>query len=125
MLMTAMQIATILTWALIVLWMLKYSIQHMASMKISSHHLLGNFKQKIWMTIGLGCFFSSLYIALVYLGSKIDLSEAAQKKLFFAIYQNPVDFVYIGLVLFVCISILICVVREIIKYLYHIFDRKK
>lgn len=78
--------------------------------------LFKDFNRKIWMTIGLGCFFFFLYFFSVVLGS--HLIRHWQSDFFLLVYQYPVAFVYGGLSLFAFLSLTIYLVRMFIKYVY-------
>ncbi|WP_075883298.1 hypothetical protein [Candidatus Protochlamydia sp. W-9] len=80
-------------------------------------HLLRGFREKIWMTFGLGFLFFGLYLGIVLLGSFLIDQENGQI-LFHLSYQHPIEFIYLGLFIFATISLLIYLVRMFIKYLY-------
>ncbi len=86
--------------------------------KVRLRSLFINFKQKMWMTAGLGIFFAGLYGFLLYYGS-IKLDGKAKQALFHNVYQNPVHYIYLGLFIFVSISIIIYILRLIIIYFYN------
>lgn len=85
--------------------------------KYSTRSIFIGFRQKIWMTTGLGIVFFGLYFLIVTIGSFLD--PETRLNLFFLVYQNPVAFIYLGLLTFICISISILMVRHIIKFLYN------
>lgn len=82
---------------------------------ISIRSLFFNFKQKMWMTAGLGFTFFILFILIVFLSSNL-LDE--RLNFFIKVYQNPTAYVYIGLSFFISISISIYLVRMFIIYLF-------
>jgi hypothetical protein len=86
--------------------------------KYSIHSLFFNFRQKMWMTVGLGLLFFGFYIFLLYLGS-IKLDPKTKLELFVSVYNNPLNYVYLGLLIFISISISIYIVRLGIIYLYN------
>lgn len=86
--------------------------------KVNLASLFLNFKQKIWMTVGLGIFFTGFYGLLLYYGS-IKLDSKAKQALFSDVYQNPLYYVYLGLFIFVSISIMIYLLRLIIIRVYN------
>lgn len=85
---------------------------------VSALSLFKDFKQKMWMTAGLGILFFGLYFLVVYTTSLFINSEN-RLNIFLLIYKNPIPFIYLGLVIFVCISSSIYLVRMIIKHLYN------
>ncbi|HRD56020.1 MAG TPA: hypothetical protein PLC42_06445 [Parachlamydiaceae bacterium] len=86
--------------------------------RVSFSSLFFNFKQKMWMTIGLGILFFNLYLFLLYMGA---FSLTAQDKLsfFFDAYQNPATYAYRGLFFFVVVSVSIYLARMVIISLYN------
>lgn len=85
--------------------------------------LFQDFKQKMWMTLGLGITFFGLYFLLVLLGSRW-MDQQTSLQVFFLAYQNPINFIYLGLFIFVATSLLIYLVRTFIKYLFTTYSKK-
>ena len=79
--------------------------------------LLNNFKQKMWMTLGLGFIFFGFYFVLIFSISQL-MSKEDWLSLFFYMYKEPTYFIYLGLFLFAFLSLSIYFVRMFIKYLY-------
>lgn len=75
------------------------------------------FKEKIWMTIGLGSVFFSLYLLIAFLGGWF-LNHDFKKSLFDFAYEHPLELAEMGLFAFICLSLFIYFVRLIIKYWY-------
>jgi len=123
MLTTVIQILGMLTWVLLIIWMIINGIPHIRkyrkSLKTAFLSLLKDLDQKIWMTVGLGILFTTLYLTLTYFGSTVFESDQAKLDFFFLLYKHPLEFVYFGLVFFVIISITICLVRSLIKNIYN------
>jgi hypothetical protein len=86
--------------------------------KFSIHSIFKDFRQKMWMTVGLGTLFLSLYLIVVLLGSSVVDSQV-RLNFFFLVYRHPVAFIYLGLLIFACISISIYIARLAIKYFYN------
>lgn len=78
--------------------------------------LFKDFNRKIWMTLGLGSVFFSLYFLVVYSGSSFMRQWGPE--LIFVAQKNPLYFIYGGLALFATLSLTIYFVRTVIKYLY-------
>jgi hypothetical protein len=78
--------------------------------------MLRDFKRKIWMTIGLGGFFFSLYFIALSQGA--SLFKDLGREFFIQAAQNPLAFIYGGLWVFAMLSLSIYLVRIFIKYLY-------
>ena len=78
--------------------------------------LLKDFNRKMWMTLGLGISFFGFYIFLVPLIQW--LFKGNEHEIFFLVYQNPVPFIYGGLGFFAFLSLMIYVLRMIIKSIY-------
>jgi hypothetical protein len=85
--------------------------------KIFSRLFFQDFRQKMWITIGLGFTFFGLYFTFILLISKFMNPQFGQT-LFLSIYQHPIDFIYLGLFIFALIALLIYFTRMIIKYFY-------
>jgi len=79
--------------------------------------LFVNFKQKIWMTAGLGLFFCGLYLTLLMLCSKV--SSTTKGQIFLSMQNEPTRFIYLGLLIFLSVSVTICLIRSCIKRLYN------
>ncbi len=101
---------------LIILYNVIQMTQLVTRKTISFRSLFYNFKQKMWMTIGIGLTFFFLYLLLLFLSSNL-LDE--RLNFFLQVYQNPRTYVYIGLSIFITISISIYFVRMFIIYLFH------
>ena len=101
---------------LIILYNVIQMTQLVTRKTISIRSLFYNFKQKIWMTAGIGLTFFSLYLLLIFLSSNL-LDE--RLKFFLQVYQNPTAYVYMGLSIFIILSISIYLVRMFIIYLFH------
>ncbi len=71
----------------------------------------------MWMTFGIGLVFFSLYLIVIFFSS-VYLKEEAGQWLFKTAYQAPIYFIYIGLLIFICFSLTIYLVRMLIKYLF-------
>lgn len=84
----------------------------------SLHFLIFGFKQKMWMTVGLGLFFFGFYIVLMWLAS-LTLDPKTKLALFFAVYENPKNYIYLGLSIFVSLSLSIYLARRVIIYFYN------
>jgi hypothetical protein len=95
-----------------------YIVEKGMKRKVVVNHLFKEFSQKMWMTAGLGGFFFVCYFLLVFWGSYFKDPEW-RLNLFFFVYERPVWFIYLGLFIFVCISVSIYGVRVIIKRLYN------
>ncbi|CUI17634.1 Conserved hypothetical membrane protein [Candidatus Protochlamydia naegleriophila] len=94
-----------------------YFIQIIRGKKYHIRPLFRDFKEKMWMTVGLGCLFFGLYLFLVLSGSVLINSEMGSN-LFTLSYKNPIEFIYLGLFIFATLSLSIYLVRMMIKYLY-------
>ncbi len=94
-----------------------YFIQIIKGKKYHIRPLFRDFKEKMWMTVGLGCLFFGLYLILVLSGSALINSEIGLS-LFILSYNNPIEFIYLGLFTFAALSLCIYLVRMMIKYLY-------
>ena len=97
--------------------------QKVSHRRVSVRTMFYGFRQKIWMTAGLGLMFSGLYLLVVYLASFVG--SEARMNLFFMAYKHPTMFIYLGLLIFVCISMGIIFARTVIKYLYNKNNRDK
>lgn len=80
--------------------------------------LFKEFRQKMWMTIGLGILFFGIYFMAIWIGSQL-INSQMNTNFFMLMYRNPVYFIYLGLFLFACVSTSIYLVRMVIKYLHN------
>lgn len=114
------QVFVIIIGLLLAGWILLFNvlciIQMILNKKISLLTVFMGFKQKIWMTIGLGLTFFGIYFGLVLAGSLMMDSEI-RSKVFLYLYKNPIDLIYLGLFIFSAITVSIYIVRMIIIYL--------
>jgi hypothetical protein len=88
--------------------------------KQNFQNVFRDFKQKMWMTGGLGLTFLALYLSFVFFGSWF-LTPEKKQQFFLLVYNSPVKYVYAGLLVFVIFSLSIYLVRMLIKYLYNIY----
>lgn len=95
-----------------------YSAQLLMKREVSVKSILKDFRQKIWMTLGLGFSFFGLYLLIIYFGSFFNDSDA-RLNFFVLVYKHPIAFIYLGLLTFACVSIGIYLVRMVIKYFYN------
>ena len=86
--------------------------------KVFVKTIFNGFRQKMWMTAGLGIVFFSVYLLIVLCGSYFK-DPSARLDFFFLVYQHPVSFIYLGLLIFACMTSGIYLVRMIIKYIYN------
>lgn len=86
--------------------------------KVVVKTIFNGFRQKMWMTAGLGVVFFSLYL-LVVLGGSYFKDQSARLDFFFLMYKYPASFIYLGLLIFACITSGIYLVRIVIKYIYN------
>ena len=86
--------------------------------KYAVNSIFSGFKQKMWMTAGLGCVFFFIYLLAAYFGSSFK-DPQLRLNFFFMVYEHPVAFIYLGLLTFALFSTCIYVVRILIKYLYN------
>lgn len=85
---------------------------------VTMRNLFKGFRQKMWMTVGLGILFFGFYFLLVLIGSYI-IDHESRQYLFLLIYQHPKAFIYFGLLLFASVTICIYLCRMVIIYLYN------
>ncbi len=78
--------------------------------------LFKDFNRKMWMTISLGIIFFSLYLLFVFFGAYLVNQWGIE--IFFLLYNHPIEGVYGGLWLFVCLSLSIYLARMLVKYFY-------
>lgn len=95
-----------------------YATQLITKKQISVQTIFKDFRQKMWMTIGLGILFFGFYLLIILLGSSL-ISAETRRNIFFLAYKHPSVFIYIGLLIFAAISIGIYLVRIVIKHLYN------
>lgn len=95
-----------------------YLAEKVMGRKVALGFIFKEFRQKMWMTAGLGCVFFGLYLLTATLGYYYN-DPAARLGIFFAVYENPSTFIYFGLITFAAVSTSIYAVRLIIKRLYN------
>jgi|GEM_PF-1775316 len=93
-------------------------VQILMNKKFSVRSLFFNFKQKMWMTIILGVLFFGFYALILFFGS-LKLDSKTKLDLFFNVYQNPLNYIYLGLSIFVTLTVSIYLTRMFIIYLYN------
>lgn len=86
------------------------------------NQLLSDFRAKMWMTIGLGLIFFSLYFVVI-LVSQLLIDKGNGLALMDAARRMPSLFINLGLLLFATLSLLIYLARMIIKYFYTISEK--
>jgi hypothetical protein len=86
--------------------------------------LLLYFRQKVWMTAGLGLFFISLYLLLAVCGRCFVTSENFSGFLVFG-KEHPSLILYLGLLVVALNSMLIYCVRLCVKALFHRTEIRK
>ena len=101
---------------LLILYFCIYLAQIVFNKKFPIRALFKNFSQKMWMTLGLGCFFYGLYFALVLLGSYF-IDSQMKLRLFLHIREHLTAYIYLGLFVFMSLTIFIYLVRMVIKHL--------
>lgn len=115
-------IVGLLVWLALMGWLTWFCLRHLtgvtSNLKESIRALFKDFRQKMWMTVGLGLLFFCVYILLVYIGSFVITSKT-RLDFFFLLYRHPIDFIYLGLLAFACTSLCIYIARMVIKYLYN------
>lgn len=120
--MTTLDVLLILLAVLLVGWALfcvcLYFTEKVTKRKVALNSIFKEFRQKMWMTVGLGVVFFGLYLSVAFLGSSFN-DPKARLKFFFMIYENPTLFIYVGLLIFASVSIAIYLVRMVIKHLYN------
>jgi hypothetical protein len=107
--------------ALIMMWMtlksLCFFLRLVNNKRSYIRPLTKDFREKMWMTIGLGSVFFGLYLLVVFgAASLIDLQNGLD--LFYLSYAHPTEFIYLGMFAFATLSLAIYLVRMLIKYLY-------
>jgi hypothetical protein len=84
--------------------------------------LYREFKRKIWMTCSLGLIFFFLYFFIVWIGAYFA-EQTEKSSLFFLFYEHPIEWIYIGLSIFACFSLMIYFVRMLVKYVYTLYGK--
>lgn len=110
---TVIFVVLMLAWVIHYIWKKSFLDKKLFLIK----NILKGFKAKMWMTCGLGITFFGFYLFVVVLSSTI-LNGKWISSLFWQAYQTPLPFIYGGLLLFACFSLLIYLVRMVIKYLF-------
>lgn len=109
-------------WLILLAWLTYYSVhffvKNISPRKSSLRFLFAGFRQKMWMTVGLGIIFFGLYALLVWLASSF-FNFTNKQQIFLLMYRHPVKFIYLGLLIFVTISVSIYLARILIKHLYN------
>lgn len=115
-----------IVWIVLTVWLTyfsaKYFMKLMKNKAYSPRPLFKNFGQKMWMTVWLGCLFFGFYYVLVLLLSKV-MDPSVKLDIFFLVYRHPVEFIYLGLIIFACMTVSIYIVRTIIIHLYNIRNK--
>lgn len=123
---TVIQLLIIITWIILISIIIIYSFRHFKIIKktitFSIRNLFKDFKQKMWMTVGIGIVFASLFLAVV-LGGTYFINSNTRTQIFTLLYKHPRDFIYIGLLLFAVVTLGIYVVRRVIIYLYTLYHK--
>jgi hypothetical protein len=91
-----------------------YTAQYCRGRPLSIMSVFAGLGQKLIMTLGLGIFFSSLYIITVW-GIAHALHDEEKRALLQYAREHPIACIYGGLILFVVISLTILVIRCCIK----------
>jgi len=86
--------------------------------EVSLRLLFKGFRQKMWMTVGLGLIFFGIYFSAVYVGS-FFINPEMRLSLFFFVYRHPVACIYLGLFIFACTTTCIYLARIWIIHLYN------
>lgn len=119
---------TILAALGVTFWLTRFSYRHFSSMikghKISLRPAFNGFREKIWMTLGLGIIFFGLYFCLVYFSS-ILIHQQDGLFYFLLLYNHPVEFIYLGLFLFSLVTLSIYLVRMLIKFIFILHNKHK
>lgn len=92
--------------------------QRVSHKRISPRSIFKDFRQKMWMTCGLGVLFLALYLVVVAVGYFLKDSDL-RLDFFFYVYKHPSLFIYLGLLVFACVSTSIYLARMVIKHLYN------
>ncbi len=116
------QFLIVVAWILLMSVILVYSFTHFNKMiktiPLSIRLLFKDFRQKMWMTAGIGSIFAMLYLIVVLAGS-IFIDSKSRLDIFFLLYRHPTEFIYLGLLLFASITLCIYIARMLIIYLYN------
>lgn len=112
----------ILFLGLIFLYLALKFTERLTKKKVVVHVIFRGFGQKMWMTVGLGLIFFSLYLLMAVFISYFD-DPQHRLNFFFLVYEHPILFIYLGLFTFALTSTGIYAVRVVIKHLYN--TRKK
>lgn len=91
---------------------------YLTKQPVSVRRIFVGLKPKLWMTAGLGLFFSASYAGIILLAARL-LDNETRQILFKLALHHPTYFIYTGLTLFASISLITLVVRKIIKLLYN------
>lgn len=114
------QIFIVVAWILLIAIILIYSFRHFSitlkTIAISIRGLFKGFRQKMWMTVGIGSIFALLYLGIVLLGSYL-IDPKTRLNVFYLLYKHPIDFIYLGLLVFASITLCIYFTRMLIIYL--------
>lgn len=94
-----------------------YAAQIVLRKPIFIRAICKDFRQKIWMTLGIGIIFFVIYLLIAFGLYMID-SHEYRLKIFFAMYRHPTEFVYLGLFVFAITSATIYCARRYIIYFY-------
>lgn len=97
---------------------LMYLAEWITKRTFNIHSLFRDFNQKMWMTVGLGITFLGLYFIIIYIASFVK-DPQTRLDFFFQLYKHPVSFIYLGLLVCVSVSILIIIIRMVIKFYYN------
>ncbi|MBA2368105.1 MAG: hypothetical protein H0V82_03670 [Candidatus Protochlamydia sp.] len=94
-----------------------YFIRMLKTKKSYLRPLIKDFREKMWMTIGLGLVFFGFYLFVV-LGAAFVIDMQKGLNFFYLLYAHPTEFIYLGMFIFAALSLAIYFVRMLIKYLY-------
>lgn len=115
------QALTAMLGVLLIGWITLYSLRNATKILRTQRKPLKSvfygFRQKMWMTVGLGILFFGFYLIAVLIGSQ--LINEKKMDVFFIVYNHPILFIYLGLLIFMGISGSIYAARMVIKYLYN------
>jgi hypothetical protein len=121
MMLISFYIFTCLIGAFVIGWLTRFSFRHLKFMikekKISLKPAFRGFREKIWMTFGLGVTFFGFYFILIYISSKLLTSQIGHN-FFHLVYTYPTEFIYLGLFIFAIFTLSIYLVRMFIKYIF-------
>lgn len=120
--MTTMQVVIfIVLICLLGFYLLKISLNAAALIMkkdVSPRKILFNFKEKMWMTAGLGLFFFGSYL-IILVTLSLFKHEMAGLDIFYFCYHNPTFCIYLSLGIFVLFSALIYTIRRLIIFLHN------